>query len=200
MRRGWPRRRPMAVTPAHVRESGARRCGGGSLHVDESDRPRRVDRGLGVRAVARSRRLAGSAPASRPGNRGRDLAALSEVRARVSCIASFVLTLVSRGYNYAEYKKDLVPGLVAPLQVTADLGIYFRFLEHRADHAFAGIRVGRRAAVLCLHDRGSASTWFSASFYPPRYLQSSGIGSDNERERCGRLPDVPLFRATRLRD
>jgi uncharacterized membrane protein YadS len=43
--------------------------------------------------------------------------------------ASVILTLVSRGYNYAEYKKDVVPGLVAPLQVLRTWAFTFAFLS-----------------------------------------------------------------------
>ena len=43
--------------------------------------------------------------------------------------ASLILTLVSRGYTYAEYKKDLVPGLVAPLQSLRTWAFTFAFLS-----------------------------------------------------------------------
>ncbi len=43
--------------------------------------------------------------------------------------ASVILTLVSRGYTYAEYKKDVVPGLVAPLQVLRTWAFTFAFLS-----------------------------------------------------------------------
>jgi uncharacterized integral membrane protein (TIGR00698 family) len=43
--------------------------------------------------------------------------------------ASIILTLLSRGYSYAEYKKDVVPGLVAPLQVLRTWVFTFAFLS-----------------------------------------------------------------------
>jgi uncharacterized membrane protein YadS len=43
--------------------------------------------------------------------------------------ASIILTLVSRGYTYAEYKKDVVPGLVAPLQALRTWAFSFAFLS-----------------------------------------------------------------------
>lgn len=43
--------------------------------------------------------------------------------------ASVILTLVSRGYTYAEYKKEVVPGLVAPLQALRTWAFTFAFLS-----------------------------------------------------------------------
>ncbi len=43
--------------------------------------------------------------------------------------ASLILTLVSRGYTYVEYKKELVPGLVAPLQSLRTWAFTFAFLS-----------------------------------------------------------------------
>jgi uncharacterized membrane protein YadS len=43
--------------------------------------------------------------------------------------ASAVLTLVSQGYDYAAYKKDVVPSLVAPLQVFRTWAFTFAFLS-----------------------------------------------------------------------
>ena len=43
--------------------------------------------------------------------------------------ASLLLTLVSRGYSYAAYRKDLVPALVAPLQVLRTWAFTFAFLS-----------------------------------------------------------------------
>ena len=43
--------------------------------------------------------------------------------------ASLVVTLVSRGYGYADYKKDVVPGLVAPLQSLRTWAFTFAFLS-----------------------------------------------------------------------
>jgi uncharacterized membrane protein YadS len=43
--------------------------------------------------------------------------------------ASAILTLVSRGYGYAEYKKELVPQVVAPLQVLRTWAFTFAFLS-----------------------------------------------------------------------
>jgi len=44
-------------------------------------------------------------------------------------LASAVLTLVSRGYDYAAYKKELVPALVAPLQAFRTWAFTFAFLS-----------------------------------------------------------------------
>jgi uncharacterized integral membrane protein (TIGR00698 family) len=44
-------------------------------------------------------------------------------------VASAVITLVSRGYDYATYKKDVLPGLVAPLQVLRTWAFTFAFLS-----------------------------------------------------------------------
>jgi len=42
--------------------------------------------------------------------------------------ASAILTLVARGYSYADYRKDVLPGLVAPLQVLRTWAFTFAFL------------------------------------------------------------------------
>ncbi|MDB6082539.1 MAG: putative sulfate exporter family transporter [Gammaproteobacteria bacterium] len=44
-------------------------------------------------------------------------------------IASAVVTLISRGYDYAAYKKDVLPGLVAPLQALRTWAFTFAFLS-----------------------------------------------------------------------
>ena len=44
-------------------------------------------------------------------------------------IASAVITLVSRGYDYASYKKEVLPGLVAPLQALRTWTFTFAFLS-----------------------------------------------------------------------
>jgi len=44
-------------------------------------------------------------------------------------IASAIVTLVSRGYDYAAYKKAVLPGLVAPLQVLRTWAFTFAFLS-----------------------------------------------------------------------
>ena len=44
-------------------------------------------------------------------------------------IASAVMTLVSKGYDYAAYKKDVLPGLVAPLQALRTWAFTFAFLS-----------------------------------------------------------------------
>jgi uncharacterized integral membrane protein (TIGR00698 family) len=44
-------------------------------------------------------------------------------------IASAVVTLVSRGYDYAAYKKEVVPALVAPLQAFRTWAFTFAFLS-----------------------------------------------------------------------
>jgi uncharacterized integral membrane protein (TIGR00698 family) len=43
--------------------------------------------------------------------------------------ASAVITLVSKGYDYAAYKKDVLPGLVAPLQALRTWIFTFAFLS-----------------------------------------------------------------------
>jgi uncharacterized integral membrane protein (TIGR00698 family) len=43
-------------------------------------------------------------------------------------VASAVVTLVSKGYDYAAYKKEVVPALVAPLQVFRTWAFTFAFL------------------------------------------------------------------------
>ena len=43
--------------------------------------------------------------------------------------ASVILTLMSRGYSYVEYRKDVVPGLVAPLQALRTWAFTFAFLS-----------------------------------------------------------------------
>jgi uncharacterized integral membrane protein (TIGR00698 family) len=42
--------------------------------------------------------------------------------------ASLLITLFSSGYDYAQYKKDVIPGLVAPLQVLRTWAFTFAFL------------------------------------------------------------------------
>src|ERR1700744_3635271 len=44
-------------------------------------------------------------------------------------LASAVITAVSRGYSYADYKKELVPVLIAPLQVLRTWAFTFAFLS-----------------------------------------------------------------------
>jgi uncharacterized integral membrane protein (TIGR00698 family) len=44
-------------------------------------------------------------------------------------LASAVVTLVSRGYSFAAYKKDVVPALVAPLQALRTWAFTFAFLS-----------------------------------------------------------------------
>ncbi len=44
-------------------------------------------------------------------------------------VASAIITLVSKGYDYADYKKDVVPGLVAPLQALRTWAFTFAFLS-----------------------------------------------------------------------
>src|ERR1700678_1884911 len=44
-------------------------------------------------------------------------------------IASAVLTVMSRGYDYAAYKKEVLPGLVAPLQALRTWAFTFAFLS-----------------------------------------------------------------------
>jgi uncharacterized integral membrane protein (TIGR00698 family) len=44
-------------------------------------------------------------------------------------IASAIVTVISRGYDYAAYKKDVLPGLVAPLQVFRTWAFTFAFLS-----------------------------------------------------------------------
>jgi uncharacterized membrane protein YadS len=44
-------------------------------------------------------------------------------------LASAILTVVSRGYTYADYKKELVPALIAPLQVLRTLAFTLAFLS-----------------------------------------------------------------------
>jgi uncharacterized integral membrane protein (TIGR00698 family) len=43
--------------------------------------------------------------------------------------ASLLVTVVSHGYGYAEYKRDVLPGLVAPLQVLRTWAFTFAFLS-----------------------------------------------------------------------
>jgi uncharacterized integral membrane protein (TIGR00698 family) len=43
-------------------------------------------------------------------------------------IASLLVTAFSNGYDYVEYKKDVIPGLVAPLQVLRTWAFTFAFL------------------------------------------------------------------------
>ena len=43
--------------------------------------------------------------------------------------ASAIITLVSKGYDYATYKKDVLPGLVAPLQALRTWAFTFAFLS-----------------------------------------------------------------------
>ncbi len=44
-------------------------------------------------------------------------------------VASAVITLVSKGYDYASYKKEVLPGLVAPLQALRTWTFTFAFLS-----------------------------------------------------------------------
>jgi uncharacterized integral membrane protein (TIGR00698 family) len=44
-------------------------------------------------------------------------------------VASAIVALLSRGYSYAEYKKDVLPGLVAPLQALRTWAFTFAFLS-----------------------------------------------------------------------
>jgi uncharacterized membrane protein YadS len=44
-------------------------------------------------------------------------------------LASAILTVISRGYSYVDYKKEIVPGLIAPLQVLRTWAFTFAFLS-----------------------------------------------------------------------
>jgi uncharacterized membrane protein YadS len=44
-------------------------------------------------------------------------------------LASAIVTVISRGYDYAAYKKDVIPGLVAPLQVLRTWAFTLAFLS-----------------------------------------------------------------------
>lgn len=44
-------------------------------------------------------------------------------------IASAIVTVISRGYDYATYKKEVLPGLVAPLQALRTWAFTFAFLS-----------------------------------------------------------------------
>jgi uncharacterized integral membrane protein (TIGR00698 family) len=44
-------------------------------------------------------------------------------------VASALVALLSRGYNYAQYRKDVLPGLVAPLQALRTWAFTFAFLS-----------------------------------------------------------------------
>jgi uncharacterized integral membrane protein (TIGR00698 family) len=44
-------------------------------------------------------------------------------------VASAIVTVISRGYDYAAYKKELLPGLVAPLQALRTWAFTFAFLS-----------------------------------------------------------------------
>jgi uncharacterized integral membrane protein (TIGR00698 family) len=44
-------------------------------------------------------------------------------------IASAIVTVISRGFDYAAYKKEVLPGLVAPLQVLRTWAFTFAFLS-----------------------------------------------------------------------
>jgi uncharacterized integral membrane protein (TIGR00698 family) len=44
-------------------------------------------------------------------------------------IASALVTVISRGYDYAAYKKEIIPGLVAPLQALRTWTFTFAFLS-----------------------------------------------------------------------
>jgi len=44
-------------------------------------------------------------------------------------LASVTLTVVSRGYTYGDYKKVVVPALIAPLQVLRTWAFTFAFLS-----------------------------------------------------------------------
>jgi uncharacterized membrane protein YadS len=44
-------------------------------------------------------------------------------------VASAVVALISRGYSYPEYKKEVLPGLVAPLQALRTWAFTFAFLS-----------------------------------------------------------------------
>jgi len=44
-------------------------------------------------------------------------------------LASALITLLSRGYDYASYKRDVLPGLVAPLQALRTWAFTFAFLS-----------------------------------------------------------------------
>src|ERR1700730_1559637 len=44
-------------------------------------------------------------------------------------IASAIVTVISRGYDYAAYKKEVLPGLVAPLQALRTWAFTFAFLS-----------------------------------------------------------------------
>ena len=69
-------------------------------------------------------------------------------------IASAIVTIVSHGYSYADYKKVLQPALVAPLQALRMWAFTFAFLGDRADHALPGVAECRFQALLRVYHGG----------------------------------------------
>jgi uncharacterized membrane protein YadS len=67
-------------------------------------------------------------------------------------VASAIVTLVSKGYDYVDYKKG-GPGPRRTAAGAAHVGVHLRIPEHRPHDENSRVRLGRRAAVLCLHHR-----------------------------------------------
>jgi uncharacterized membrane protein YadS len=70
-------------------------------------------------------------------------------------IASAVITLVSKGADYAAYKKDVLPGLVAPLQALRTWAFTFAFLSIGLTTKFREfVSVGARPFYAFTHSPG----------------------------------------------
>ena len=128
MPRDSPRLRPTAAMPGQSPASRHRGGRGECIHADESHRARRLDRRVGLRTVDhRHHALGAHAAYSRSRARSRSGGA-SRSSCSVSCSPRRSSPLISRGYSYADYKKVLLPSLVAPLQALRIWAFTFTFL------------------------------------------------------------------------
>ena len=145
-------RKPTAVTPGASRIAGHADAGGHRVHSHEGHRPRRMDRRMGLRARVFRRDALGAHGRRESRERRRDLAQVPEVRSGFLA-ASILVTAFASGYDYAAYKKDVIPGLVAPLQALRTWAFTFAFLSIGLTTTIARIRRRRRAPVHRLHAR-----------------------------------------------
>jgi hypothetical protein len=108
------------------------------LHADESHRPRCLDRSLGALCCRSSPPRAGSDrhAESRP-DAGEIWRRFPKFVLGFLLASAVMVTLGVEGLQLPAYKKEVLPGLVAPLQALRTWAFTFRLSEHRTDHEIA---------------------------------------------------------------
>ena len=106
-----------------------------------------------LRAVDRGDHALGADRRAQPRRSSARSGAASRNSCSASCSASAIVTWVRTATAIRHTSSRLLPGPGGAVAGVADLGVHVCVPEHRAHHAGAGVRIGRCAAVLCLHHR-----------------------------------------------